>query len=308
MAKHRSQFNKENEAPQTRSGLEPGLQDMPGEATPMPQARAFLEVTPELSPPSPSKLRAPLGTQASKAKAPFMSPLGAQAEAAAPSVRFNFPQEGLAEAESLSARTMQLPTPPATPYAVSGPERAGPAESDLDETPGPAVRGLDKLAPIDIWEDEPVAWSEILFGEMPVKNTFINFTTISPATRAATKELSGNSEPRSFPFHRQPFTSRESEPTAIVDDPVVIRLQDSLAPSVPGKDNRRIQLNLSVWIPPSSSSQSNSANQPAQLLSLADHLAPHAISQPVARPFTASHGDADASGDTVRRRLEYSTS
>jgi len=289
MAKRRSQVNKENEAPQTtRSGLQQGLQDIkdkPGEATPMPQARALLEVTPELFPRSPSNRRAPLVAQGSKAKAPDTSPLGAQAEAS----------PGLAEAEILAARTLQLPTPPATPYAVSGSaaREPGPAESDFDEalgeiapidlwqdepvlwSVGPAVRGLDELARIHIRQDEPVAWSGILQGKMPVKNTFIDFRATSPATRAATKELSCKSEPRSLPSHPQPFIFHESKPTAIVDDPVdaavVIRLQDSLP-------SRR-------------------------QLFLADHLGPYAVSQPAALPRTASHGDADASGDTVRRQL-----
>jgi len=304
--KRRSEENKENEAPQLRApshvartslSSQQGLQDMSVEATPMPLDRTFLEETPELSLPSPPMSQTPLNTQGAKPTAPLES-------------------------------FMTPPLAPVVEGSGGGPDVV-PTIAGLEEAVM-AVRGLAQLAPLDFYEgelpaestlinlspmqlvnDEPLGntdtqsaqvvetWGQFLKGELPVKNTFLHFATVSPATRAVTKKLSGDSCPKWFA--PGPFNLYESE-SPPVEKPVKISLQESLAPSVPqpaakGASGRRIQLNLSVWIPPSK--QSSGAPEPPQRVSLADHLAP--LPHSASLPATVQH--TDAHGDPVRRRL-----
>jgi len=111
-------------------------------------------------------------------------------------------------------------------------------------------------------------------GEVPVKNTFISFSTTSPATQKASKRLCGDSEPRDFA--PGPFELFEEEP-------VVISLQDSLEPLAPnlGRGSRRIQLNLNVWIPPVPKLDKLKAVSEAPVIRLTSHHFPLAARAPV---------------------------
>jgi len=255
--------DKENEAPQckgvaqtqlhlTQAGV-PNLNDsdstqrglsLPA-ATPMPLARPFLEATPE----------APV-SQALERPGPHAMPesLASKAYQAVPSLV-----------------PVSEPVPLGDPAEALSEDPASHTTSPIlfEMTPSSPVttfRGLDALPPLEFWE-----------GELPVKNTFIDFSVTSPATQA-TSQLSGNTEPKNF--QPREFLLQEVEP--VVEDPVVISLQHSLASSMPqrGRGSNRIQLNLSVWIPPSS--RSSAASEPPRTLCLAEHHFPVPSTAPIA--------------------------
>lgn len=200
-----------------------------------------------------------------------------------------------------------------------------------DEPPAP-LKGLGELPHLDFWEGEkmPVkntfidfasvatparAGTSQLSGDtepkdfaplpfnfeehervenpivMTVKNTFIDFATAPTAARAATSQLSGDTEPKNFA--PEPFNVEEE--AVRVENPTVISLQNSLVSSMPqtGKETRRIQLNLSVWIP-ANASRASAASEPPVPVRLSEHHFPvpkgaHSASQP--------------GGDPVCRRL-----
>jgi hypothetical protein len=310
MAKRRSQATKEN-ANRNRTNennqlLKPRAPSNAAElptldATPMPLDRAPLEVTPELSVPSPPVLRTPLIELQDKLMEPLQLPLYV------PSFTPILPGVGVSEPRA----------PPSTPCPMSGPPVAGldelpetAAEAALstavrelddaaavaaaaaaaavrepDDAAAAAVRGMDEFAHIDFWE-----------GDLPVKNTFINFATVSPGARPRTKELSGLTEPKDFA--PRPFISEAPEPASM--NPVPISLLNALDISAPPATSRRIQLNLSVWIP--ASSKNGAAVQQAQRVSLAEHLETRSSSKASA-PAILDHTAAPQDGDPVVRRL-----
>lgn len=266
------------------------------DATPMPLDRAPLEVTPELSVPSPPVLRTPLIELQDKLMEPLQLPLYVPSFTPTP----------------LGVGVSQPGAPPSTPYTMLGPPVAG-----LDELPetaaeaalSTAVKELDDAAAVaaaaaaaavreldDAAAAAAVRGMDFWEGDLPVKNTFINFAAVSPGARPRTKELSGLTEPKDFA--PRPFISEAPEPASM--NPVPISLLNALDISAPPATSRRIQLNLSVWIP--ASSKNGAAVQQAQRVSLAEHLETRSSSKASA-PAILDHTAAPQDGDPVVRRL-----
>jgi len=253
---------KENEVPQRGGAAQTPAQRLPfatlSAETPVPLSLAFLEMTPE----------APLLSQAMQGPATevWVDELCQRTQL------LSLPEDPATHALSLTPQTTIVPG--------ADSQAAEPAASEV--APTEPVRGLGELSQLDFWA-----------GEMPVRNTFIEFS--SPG--AHTSQLSGNTEPRGFAPGA--FTcNQEPEP----ETPVVISLQNSLgaassSDAMPqrGRSSNRIQLNLSVWIPPvPPASRASAASEPPLPLRLAEHHFP-----------TPAHTApaAAAGGETVARRL-----
>jgi hypothetical protein len=291
--------DKENEAPQAGGRICAQLQRQQGSchhqqqgqetlglqaATPMPLARPFLDATPD------ALVEALLQVRTWDAPLPVVRPLlqvmavPTTSEMLAQS--FGPPPHALAEAWNSLAGLPELPEldfcggvmPVKNTFinftTASPVTRASTSQLSGDTEPKDFAPGPFNLqeAPFNLQLVE-------------VKNTFIEFATASPATRAATSRLWGDTEPRDFA--PEPFNFQESETP--LENPRVISLQHSLADSTSqrGKGSNPIQLNLSVWIPPTSRA-SVASEAPPRPLRLAEHHFP-VPADPVVRRLFQHH-------------------
>lgn len=175
-------------------------------------------------------------------------------------------QTQLQMANKLQGETCSDTTPmPLQREALDETPEALSADAGKADVPPAPVRSFEKLPQLDLWE-----------GEVPVKDTFVHFTTITPGTRATT-QLSGDTEPKDFAPN--PFSFLE---TQTLESPAAICELDAFAPA--GRSTRRvIQLNLDVWIPRTSTAADNTA---APLVRVAEHHfpAPSATRSDVSNP------------------------